>query len=281
MKVKNRLFLLILSLVLTCSVYAQEGPSTWFELGFSKKLAKNLKFEFNPELRLRDAVLGDSVFVIQGDPDVLKMDSTYQLKMDSYILEGGLSYKLHKYLTVAGYYRFEEEYNSKYKRKKDAAGNNIKPKQYDYVSSRNSSNRLAFDLKSGFDLKRFGFQFRIRYTKGLYSNNNTSEFRYRAKVDYNIKNSKLLPFASIEAFHDNTILKHSRDSISGGFKTFDKIRYTGGLSYALNKNNEFTLFYRLQNNRFVGVENSRPGIMPKDLKEAKLNIIGLGYSHDF
>jgi hypothetical protein len=262
--IQNKIRLLFLILLVCLSGYAQNVPSTWVELEFSKNINKNLKFEFNPELRLQDA---------------FKMDSTNGFKMDSYILEGGLSYKLNKYLSFAGYYRFEEDYKANYKRKVDENGVKIKPKQYEYVYSNKSANRLAFDIKSGFDLKRFGFQFRIRYTKGLFSNNQASEYRYRAKVNYDIKGSKLVPYTSIELFHDKSISKLSRDSISGGFKAFDKIRYTTGLSYNINKNNELTLFYRLQNNRIIGVENQ--SAVEKDIKAAKLNIIGLGYSHDF
>jgi|GEM_PF-1487418 len=248
---KNKILLLFLPLLLTFSGYSQNKPSTWFELGFSKEVVKNLKLEFNPELRLQDA---------------FNVDSTNGFKMDSYILEGGLSYKLNKYLTFAGYYRFEEEYKAKYKRKLDANGNKIVPKQYGYIYSNNSSNRLAFDIKSGFDLNRFGFQFRIRYTKGLYVNNDASEFRYRAKIDYDIKGSKLVPFISVELFNDRSVTETDRALISGGLKDVDKIRYTGGLAYTINKNNEATLFYRLQDNR---------------IKDETVNIIGLGYSHDF
>ena len=261
---RKKILLLFVPLLLIFSAYSQNKPSAWLELEFSKELVKNLTLEFNPELRLQDA---------------FRVDSTNGFKMDSYILEGGLSYKLNKYLSFAGYYRFEEEYKAKYKRKRDANGEKIVPKEYEYIYSNNSSNRLAFDIKSGFELNRIGFQLRIRYTKGLYANNEASEFRYRAKVDYDIKKLKLVPFVSVELFHDKSILKQSRDSISGGFKAFDKIRYTGGLAYKINKTNEITLFYRLQNNRITPVENLT--LVYKDRKEAKMNIIGLGYSHNF
>jgi hypothetical protein len=227
---KNKILLLLLSFLFITSAFALENPATWIELGFSKSIIKNLKVEFNPELRLR------------GD---------YQI--DTYIIEGGLSYKAHKYLTVASYYRFENEYD--YKNKTTNA----------YEGQR-SSNRIAFDAKSGFDLKRFDFQFRLRYTQGLYANNDASEFRYRAKIGYNIKGIKLLPFASIELFHDQSVLDLERENISGGLKSIDKIRYTGGFSYTINKKNEVTLFYRLQDNR---------------VKDETVNILGLGYSLDF
>ena len=46
-----RIYLLILAILFNFVSYAQTDPSTWIELGFSKKVVKNLKVEFNPELR--------------------------------------------------------------------------------------------------------------------------------------------------------------------------------------------------------------------------------------
>jgi hypothetical protein len=90
--------------------------------------------------------------------------------------------------------------------------------------------------------------------------------RYRAKVDYDIKGIKLLPFLSIEFFNDKSVTELEKTSISGGFKDIDKVRYTGGMAYDINKNNSVSLFYRLQNNRVKNEWN---------------NILGLSYSHDF
>lgn len=219
---RKRIVSLLAILVFSLYGYAQTGPATWVELDFSKKIVKNLKFEFNPELRL----LND-------------------FRMDAYILEGGLSYKLHKYLTVAGYYRFENTWD--YKNSTGAYKGQV------------SSSRIAFDAKSGFELKRFDFQFRLRYTNGAdfdaTTDDRASYFRYRAKVDYDIKNSKLLPYLSVETFHD-VILKE-----------IDKTRYTAGIGYPINNSNEVGLFYRLQDYTETGKES--------------LNIIGIGYSLKF
>jgi len=218
---KQRIYLLVLALFFTFSGFAQSQPSTWVELEFSKKIIQNLKVEFNPELRMFGG-----------------------FEMDSYILEGGLSYKLHKYLTLAGYYRFENEYNYREKRE---------------IYEWEPASRIAFDAKSGFELKRFDFQFRLRYTNGSDFDDTTDDkasfFRYRAKVDYDVKNSKLIPFASVEAFHDLIA------------KEVDKMRYTGGLAYPINKKNELSLFYRLQDYSETGKES--------------MNILGIGYSLKF
>jgi hypothetical protein len=213
---KSKLLVLVLILLASFSANSQSGPNAWFEFEFSKKIVKNLKAEFNPELRLTDG-----------------------LRMDSYILEGGLSYKLHSLLTIAGYYRFENEYNYREKRK---------------IYEWESSNRLAFDAKTGFKLDRFDVQFRLRYTNGADSEQNAeraSYFRYRAKVEYNIKGNKLLPFASSEVFHDLIA------------EELEKTRWTIGTSYPINKKNEVGLFYRLQD-----YSNNKESI----------HIIGLGYS---
>jgi hypothetical protein len=226
---KTKLKLIFLGVLLSCYGFSQSGQSIWTELEFSKKVVKNLKIEFNPELRLLDG-----------------------FKMDSYIIEGGLSYKVKKYLTLASYYRYENAWD--YKKKTGEYKGQL------------ASNRLAFDAKSGFDINRLGFQFRIRYTQGLNTTSDESEFRYRTKIDYDIKGSKFVPFASVELFHDNSITAEERSLISGSFKSINKLRYTGGLSYGINKNNDVTLFYRIQDNR---------------VKDETTNIIGIGYSLDF
>ena len=227
---KNKILIFILSLFISTAAIAQSNPSTWIELGFSKKIVKNLKVEFNPELRFFN-----------------------DFKMDSYILEGGLSYKLHDYLTVAGYYRYENT-------------NDYKPNREVYVWE--ASNRFAFDAKTGFDIQRFDVSFRLRYTNGAEVDRPDEErlsfLRYRTKIDYDIKGSKFIPYASLEAFHD---LKENY---------FDKIRYTGGLAYPLNNDNELSLFYRLQD----CLEDPSIDEALVDKKES-MHIIGIGYSLKF
>jgi len=220
-KMRNRLLLLFTAILISFAGYAESGPSMWTELEFSKKIVKNLKIEFNPELRL----LND-------------------FKMDSYILEGGLSYKVHKYLTFAAYYRYEKEWD--YKKSTGAYKGQIE------------LNRLAFDAKTGFSLNRINFAFRLRYTNKIFNDTSDEEkkfFRYRAKVDYDIKNAKFVPYLSVEAFHD---LEQ---------KEITKYRYTAGLSYNLNNKNEIGLFYRIQDYTEAG--------------KSSLNIIGIGYSLKF
>lgn len=228
--VRKKLLIAVLSVFFALSAIAQSGPSTWVELEFSKKIVRNLKVEFNPELRLFN-----------------------DFKIDAYILEGGLSYKVHDYLTVAGYYRYENT-------------NDYKPNRDVYVWE--PSNRFAFDARTGFDINRFAVSIRLRYTNGAEIDNPEEErlsfLRYRTKVDYDIKGSKIIPYVSAEAFHD---LKSNY---------FDKMRYTGGVAYPLNKDNELSLFYRLQDY----LEDPKIDALLHENKES-MHIIGIGYSLKF
>lgn len=218
---RTKITLLVIAILISFAGYAGSGPSTWAELEFSKKIVKNLKVEFNPELRLLN-----------------------NYKMDAYILEGGLSYKMYKYLTLAAYYRYENEWD--YKKSTGAYKGQI------------GLNRLAFDAKTGFSFRRFDLAFRIRYTKSILddsSDNEKSFFRYRAKIGYDIKSSKFVPYVSAEAFHDLQAEK------------FTKYRYTAGLDYSINSKNEIGLFYRIQDYTETDKES--------------INIIGIGYNFKF
>lgn len=218
---KTRLLLFILATLIYFTGFAESGPSTWAELEFSKKIIKNLKVEFNPELRLLN-----------------------NYKMDAYILEGGLSYKVHKYLSLAAYYRYENEWD--YKKSTGAYKGQV------------GLNRLAFDAKTGFSFKRFDLAFRLRYTKSILDDTSDDEksfFRYRLKVGYDIKSSKFVPYISAEAFHDLEA------------KEFTKYRYTAGLDYSINNKNEVGLFYRIQDYTEADKES--------------INIVGIGYNFKF
>jgi long-subunit fatty acid transport protein len=224
-KYRIRLFFSLLPFLFSGSAFAQDGPSTWIELEFSKKIVKNLKAEINPELRLFNG-----------------------FEMDSYIFEGGLSYKAHKYLSLGSYYRYENEY--KYKNSTGA------------YKGQEASNRWAFDAKSGFELSRFDFSFRIRYTNGddydETTNDHASYFRYRGKVGYNIKGCKIDPYVLTEIIHDLI------------YKEINRTRYTAGLTYPINKHHEVGMFYRLQD---YYETKDKPGE-----QKQSMNIIGIGYS---
>jgi len=220
---RYKVIFLIISVFTPFMVFSKTSPSYWTELEFSKKIFKNLKLEFNPELRLLN-----------------------NFKMDAYILEGGLSYKLHKYITIAGYYRYEDSWD--YKKKTGKYKGQVK------------TSRIAFDAKSGATFRRFDCQFRLRYTNSPDFDDSSDDdeaafLRYRAKIGYNIKHCKLFPYVSSEIFHDLDA------------KEISKIRYTAGINYPFYKRNEVGVFYRLQDFHEAG--------------KSSLSIIGLGYGFKF
>lgn len=218
---KNKLSILFLLCLINLFSNAQDTPSTWYEIEFSKKIIKNLKLELNPKLKLKD-----------------------DFEMDSYFIETGLSYKLTNYLSIGGFYRFVNEYNYRDKRE---------------VYEWEPVNRWIAEAKSGFVLDRFDFQLRLRYVYGQViedeEEDQESNMRYRAKVNYDIKGSKFEPYATIEAMHN----------LDEGL--IDRLRFTGGMLYNLNKKNAIELYYSFQSYL--------------DSDDKHLHIIGIGYCLKF
>ncbi len=77
--------------------------------------------------------------------------------------------------------------------------------------------------------------------------------RSRLQGEYKIKKSDFHPYASVE-FYDN---------LSDGF-ALEKVRYTLGSEYRINRHNRVELYYRFIQGTAVGEDN--------------LNVIGIGYS---
>lgn len=196
MRYKIILLILLFGLFKNVSGQSVTWPATWFEFGLSKKISKNIKLEFTPELRYFE-----------------------DFKLDSYILEGGVYYKVHKYLSIGSLYRFENEYKAK-------------------KAMFSPSHRGEFFAATGFDYNRFKLQFRVLYVNDLgiapATNNEASYFRYRAKLEYGFKSTHLTTYISSELYHDLIL------------KEIDKQRYTLGIAYTLRKKSEIGLFYRIQ-----------------------------------
>lgn len=79
--------------------------------------------------------------------------------------------------------------------------------------------------------------------------------RSRIACDYNIRKSDFTPFVSIELY-DNLAYKFE----------LEKIRYTAGCQYKINKHNQVELFYR-----FIDVTSNGDS-------EDRGNVIGVGYT---
>ncbi len=93
--------------------------------------------------------------------------------------------------------------------------------------------RFAFDAEYGRKVYRWKPSVRLKYTNYTDDDANGDFLRYRAKLDYNVKNFKLTPYASAEGFHDISV------------NELYKMRYSLGASYKLNKHNSLKLGYAL------------------------------------
>ena len=83
--------------------------------------------------------------------------------------------------------------------------------------------------------------------------------RSRLELDYDIANSRWKPFVSVELY------KPLNDKVDN---KMDKIRYTVGTEYKINKHNALEAFYRYNN--FID-----------DDENDGQHVIGLGYTYKF
>ncbi len=191
---KSKHFLLVLLLLIAATGFSK-----------TKKFGTWVEFEFNKKIvkHLEFSFI----------PEV-RFEDDYSL--DEYIFEGKLSYEAFKFLEFAGSFR----YNTNIKNN----GNEI-------------SKSGVFDVtgKTGFD--RFDASLRARFTNDNDGGDDplkTFYFRPRAKFQYNIKGSKINPFASYELFVN---LKENN--------TY-KQRFDIGAERKLGKHHRVGLYYRLQ-----------------------------------
>ena len=82
------------------------------------------------------------------------------------------------------------------------------------------------------------------------------KLRTRLSVDYDIKKCPFAPFAEIEIYNE----------LDKAF-AFDKIRYTVGTEYKIDKKNKLKVFYRYQDYA--------------DIDEVSGHVVGLGYAFEF
>jgi hypothetical protein len=142
---------------------------------------------------------------------------TDQYKVDEYFIEAGLEYKILKFLKAGFKYRY--------------LVNERETKSTEYF------NRIAFDLKGKYELNRFDFQLRTRYTNfnELDTDDSSDNYlRYRLKMKYDIPKSKITPVAGIELFH------HLKD------QEINKVRYFMGADYKINKHHKIGLNFMTQ-----------------------------------
>lgn len=192
----------IVALLPSTLLAQRDDFGVWYTLSFRKELSKKFTADISEELR-----------TISNATEV-----------DQFFTDLGVSYKLTRYVDVAGYYRFirKRENNGRFFRR----------------------NRFFGELSAGYLYNRveFGYRFRYQQQSDQYAedwNDNIPRWynRHRLELSYNIKGVKLTPSVACELFyrlnykqtffHDNT-----RWSFSGKYK-FSK-HHSAEISYLIN-----------------------------------------------
>lgn len=159
-----------------------------------------------------------------------------------------VSYKPWKYLKIGGAYNLiNHNHNTK--------GWEVRHRYYFYATGSYSINRFNISLR-----ERFQSTKRVGVKETAKRANPKHILRSRLKLEYDIKKSKFEPYLSVELFN---LLNDPVEN------DMDKIRYTAGTSYKLNKRNKLDLFYRYDN------------FMDEDEDFNGRHVVGIGYSYSF
>ena len=234
-------FIAIIALALCGIVPTINAQSIWTSAEFRMKLAKSLNAFAEAEYRTHD-----------------KVSSTERIAGTL-----GLDYKFCNYLkATAGYTYIHQQTLDETTKKGNFIPAYWQPKH-----------RASFALTGSLDLGRFSLSLRERYqftyrtaqwvpkfeNDGVTPKGNEwidakgkHVLRSRLEVEYNIAKCKFTPYASCEMYN----------SFNDNFG-IEKIRYTVGTSYKINKKNSIDLYYRYIAN---GDEDEEGG-----------HIIGVGY----
>lgn len=244
---RNKLLLIVAAMVLPLCGFAQtEGGDdfgTVLSVEGTHRFNKKFSVEAEVEMRTRD--------------DVKTVDRW----------SGGVqaSYKMLSWLKASAGYTYLEDNNEKY--------NDSMSKKAEYWGPRHRFNvSLTGSWRVGnFDLslrERWQYTYRpemtvdrIRMSDGAvleddktYSGKGKNVLRSRASVEYKIQDFPITPFVSVEAFNAWKL---------------EKIRYTAGGEYKINKKNTVELYYRYQH------------VNDDSEEEPNRHVIGLGYKFRF
>jgi len=212
----KRIILLSTLLISTVSLAQDSTTVSDFELwaGVSLKksfLDKKLDFRLDQEFRFDD-------------------NST---SINNYFTELSVKYEVLDGLEVGSGFRFVR--------------NNLK-------SGYRNERRFIGDVRYKHKVDRLSFAYRFRFQNhtalGSVSDDDVvNKIRLRAKVKYNIKNWKLDPYFSMEgfyAFETNNINYVDEITESEKADGFEKLRFTIGTSYKVNKWFQIGGFYRIE-----------------------------------
>ena len=264
------------------TMVAQSDFGVWTSIEGSTKLNKKLELSLEGEYRTQDMSsmterASGAVNLSYKDKNFLpflKADVGYTYMYMHYPAETAIKYETDD----EGNFEFDDEGNFIPKHKNvDAA----------YWTTRH---RATASLTGSFKLGRFKFSLRERYqytyrmpsqcdreryyyfyfppTMAEWDMENPEyttdekkaksdhKLRSRLQVSYNIKGCPLEPFAEVEVYNqlDNSF-------------AYDKIRYTVGTEYKIDKKNKLKAYYRYQDSA--------------DIDEVGGHVLGLGYAFEF
>lgn len=248
----------ILALLPLLSYAQKDDFGLWVGADISKKLSSSWSIEAEAEYRMADNVsttdrISAGLSAAYKPTKWLKAEAGYNYLHTR--LEGGVS--------SGGSY-----YNSSYwcPRHRVFAGitGQWKLSKRLKISLRE---RWVYTYRPSYDLNRMNInsesskygEVSQKYVAGKCKN----VLRSKVSLSYNIKGSKFEPFASVEMYN-------SLGSGNNSFGTVEKLRYSAGTEYKLDKKNSVELYYLFQD--FKDNDDNEPN---------GAHIVGIGYSHSF
>lgn len=213
------------SLLTIHTLSAQDDLGSSLSFDITKRVIPGLNLSLEEDFRLRDNL-----------SEVDRFSTTLEL-----------SYKPWKFLKLGGAYNLIN-YNHETK------GWEVRHRYYFFATGSYRINRFTVSLR-----ERFQSTYRVGVKETSKRANPKLYLRSRLEVEYDIRNCKFEPFASVELY--NTLNDPQGNKMN-------KLKYTAGSKYKLNKRNSLQLYYRYVNFKDDDEGNGK-------------HMIGLGYSYKF
>ena len=213
------------SLLTIHTLSAQDDLGSSLSADITKRIIPGLNLSLEEDFRLRDNL-----------SEVDRFSTTLEL-----------SYKPWKFLKLGGAYNLIN-YNHETK------GWEVRHRYYFFATGSYRINRFTVSLR-----ERFQSTYRVGVKETSKRANPKLYLRSRLEVEYDIRNCKFEPFASVELY--NTLNDPQGNKMN-------KLKYTAGSKYKLNKRNSLQLYYRYFNFKDDDEGNGK-------------HMIGLGYSYKF
>ena len=213
------------SLLTIHTLSAQDDLGSSLSADITKRIIPGLNLSLEEDFRLRDNL-----------SEVDRFSTTLEL-----------SYKPWKFLKLGGAYNLIN-YNHETK------GWEVRHRYYFFATGSYRFNRFTVSLR-----ERFQSTYRVGVKETSKRANPKLYLRSRLEVEYDIRNCKFEPFASVELY--NTLNDPQGNKMN-------KLKYTAGSKYKLNKRNSLQLYYRYVNFKDDDEGNGK-------------HMIGLGYSYKF